>query len=417
MRASNPIIFYGYFVVWASFLTMVVLWATFYTFGVFFKPILAEFGWSRAVTSGAFSLCSLIMGLLGVGIGGLNDKFGPRAVVSFCGALAGIGYLLMSQLRVLWQLYLFFGIILGIGMGGSFVPFMTTIARWFVNRRGLMTGIATAGVGIGAFIGPPVANGLIVAYGWRISYAILGCSVLAITLLSAQILKRDPSDLGQVPYGDNYTDHKDLYGICEGVSLGEAVYTVPFWMLVGMIFSLGICVFSIMVHIAPYATGLGISTSSAANILAVIGGFSVIGKVLLGKVADIIGFRNIFVIGFSIMVATLLWLIGAQTIWALYCFAALFGIAYGGCVTAESPLTALLFGLRAHGLIFGIASLSFTSGGALGSWLTGLLFDMTSSYQPAFIICAVLGSVGLTIAILLNPGKVNPQKKFNRYST
>ena len=189
-------------------------------------------------------------------MGGLNDKFGPRIVMSVCGLLLGIGYLLMSQLEALWQLYLFYGIILGTGMGGGFVPLMTTVARWFDQRRGMMTGIVTAGIGIGALVGPPVANGLISTYGWRSSYTILGSIVLVVIVLSAQFLKRDPSQVGQVSPGEKQRGKKGLPMRNGGLSLGEAIHTRPFWVLFAIIFCFGFCVFSIMVHIAAHAIEL-----------------------------------------------------------------------------------------------------------------------------------------------------------------
>ena len=405
-RENENGIFYGYLVVAAAFVTMVVMWAVFYAFGVFFKPILNEFGWTRAITSGAFSLSSISMGLLGIAMGGLNDKFGPRVVMSLCGVLLGIGYLLMSQLESLWQLYLFFGIILGTGMGGGFVPLMTTVARWFDQRRGMMTGIVTSGIGIGALVGPPVANGLISAHGWRLSYIILGSVLLVVMVLSAQFLKRDPSQVGPDSPGIKQRGQKGLPMRKGGLSLGEAIHTRPFWVLFAIIFCFGFCVFSIMVHIAPHAIELGISPASAAKILGAIGGMSIVGKVLLGRAADIIGSRKVFVIGFILLGVAFLWLVPAKMVWKLYAFGILFGFAYGGCVAAESPLVAVLFGLESHGLILGVIAFGFTIGGAFGPWLTGYIFDVTSSYQFAFLGCAFLSFLGLGLTAVLRPGRI-----------
>ena len=403
-------IFYGYLVVGAAFSTMVVIWAAFYSFGVFFKPILDEFGWTRAMTSGAFSLSSITMGLLGIAMGGLNDKLGPRVVMSICGILLGTGYLLMSRLSSLWQLYLFFGAILGAGMGGGFVPLMTTVTRWFIQRRGLMTGIVTAGIGIGTLIGPPLSNELIRSSGWRVSYIILGSTVLIIIVLSAQLLRRDPSQVGEMAYVGNEGYQRDLNPSIGGLSLREAFCTKRFWVYFAMIICFGFCVFSVMVHIAPHAIELGMPSASAANILAIIGGVSIIGKVLLGKAVDIIGSRKVFIIGFIFMSAALLWVVPAKMGWMLYLFAIFFGFAYGGCVSAESPLVATLFGLNSHGLILGFIALGFTTGGALGAWLTGHNFDLTRSYWLAFVGCAILSSAGLVLTIALGPRWVLSRK-------
>lgn len=398
--------FYGYFVVVAAFLIMFVLYAVYYAFGVFFKPVLQEFGWSRAMTSGAFSLSSIIYGLLGIAMGGLTDKFGPRMVMTLCGLLLGVGYFLMSQLSAVWQLYLFYGVIVGIGMGGSFVPLLSTVARWFVERRGMMTGIVTAGIGIGALIGPPVASQLIATYGWRVSYAILGSIVLAVTVLSAQFMKRDPAQMGQVAYGRNQGEQKGLHPGVDGLSLMEAVYSSQFWVFLAIFFCFGFCLFAIMVHIAPHATELGISAASAANILASIGGVSIVGKLLLGRAGDIIGSRQTLIIGFILLSAALFWLVPAKMVWTLYSFAFVFGFAYGGIVVSEPPLVAVLFGLRSLGLILGLISFSFTIGGAIGPFVAGYIFDATGGYQLAFLVCAALSSAGLILTTVLKQRRV-----------
>ena len=116
-----------------------------------------------------------LYGVLGIVVGVLNDKFGPRMVLTFCGLLLGLGYILMSQVNTLWQLYLFLGVIIGVAMSGVWVPQLSTIARWFVKRRTLMTGIVTSGVGIGNLVGPPVIVRLIVSHNWSPSYVMIFC--------------------------------------------------------------------------------------------------------------------------------------------------------------------------------------------------------------------------------------------------
>ena len=190
---DKPRLFYGYIVVAASFFTLMLTFGLFMTFGIFFKPLQAEFGWSSAVTSGPFSLSMIFGGVMSILMGKLNDRFGPRVVITISGALIGIGYLLMSQTSALWHLYLYLGIIMGTGMGGAWVPIMSTIARWFVRRRNLMTGIVIIGAGLAGFIGPLVLSRLIVACGWQHTYLIVGVTVLGVTLTAAQFLRRDPA--------------------------------------------------------------------------------------------------------------------------------------------------------------------------------------------------------------------------------
>ena len=402
---TEPQFFYGYIVVVAAFLIMLVMFGVYYAFGVFFKPVLAEFGWTRVMTSGAFSLSWIVSGLLAIVMGRLTDRFGPRLVMTLCGFFLGLGYLLVAQISAVWQLYLFYGVIIGIGMGGAFVPLMSTVARWFVKRRGMMTGIVVAGVGMGSLIAPPVASRLIATYDWRLSYIILGSIILVVVVLLAQLLRRDPTQVRQVPYSEN--EEQGFKPETEGFSLKEAVCTKRFWLVSAMFGCFGFCALAIMVHIVAHATELGISAASAANILATIGGMGIVGRVVLGTAADRIGNRQAFIIGFIFMSAALFWLMPATEAWMLYLFAAVFGFGYGGCATSESPLVAELFGLSSHGLIMGVIALGFTSGAAIGPFLAGYVFDFAGSYQVAFLVCAVTAVAGLILTALLTPTKTS----------
>jgi len=343
-------------------------------------------------------------GLLGIFMGWLNDRLGPRVVMTLCGVLMGLGYLLMSQVSAIWQIYLFYGILVGIGMGGVFVPLASTIARWFIKRRSMMTGIVMVGMGIGGLIGPPLASQLISAVEWRMSYTIMGGLVLVVVISVAQLLRRDPSQKGQVPYGESEEGEPGLNLSAEGFSLGQAVYTRQFWFFFIMEFCTAFCGFAIMVHIVPHATDLGISAATAANILATVSGLSIVGMFGLGSAADRIGNRHVFMIAFVLMSAALFGLMSAKSVWMLYLFAGVLGLGFGSIAAVASPLVAQLFGLSSHGLIYGVLGFGFSSvGGAVGPLLTGYIFDITGSYQMAFLLCAVVGIVGLISVALLRP--------------
>ena len=393
--------FYGYFVVGASLLIMSTMWAVYYAFGVFFKPVLNEFGWTRAMTAGAFSLASMMNGFLTVAMGGLTDKFGPRVVMTLCGLLLGLGFILMSQIAAVLHLYLFYGILVGAGMSGSFIPLLSTVARWFLKRRGLMTGIVAAGTGVGALIGPPIASRFIATYGWRASYTILGSIVLLIVVLFAQFIRRDPIQVGQVPYGENQIGQNRLNLRSNGFSLREAGYTLQFWVCLAAAFCYGFCVFTIMVHIVPHAIGLGISAIRAASLLATIGGINILGKIVFGRVGDAIGSRQTLILGFIFTSAALIWLVPAKTEWMLFPIAGIFGLGYGGVSVSHSPLTAELFGLKSHGMIFGVIGIGVAIGAAMGPLLTGYLFDVTNSYQMAFLLCAMVSIAGIILPLFL----------------
>ena len=395
--------FYGYIIVSAAFLALVMTWGTIYCFGVFFKPVLLEFGWTRAATSGAYSLCLLLLAFFGVVMGRLNDRFGPRIVVAGCGLFLGSGYLLMSQISAIWQLYLFYGVLIAIGASGSYIPLASTISRWFVKRRGLMTGIAISGIGVGTMIMPPVANWLITDYGWRVAYLVVGIAVSVLITSATQFLRYDPGQMGQLPYGENQTEPGSVNLKAQGFSLRETIHTRQFWMISTMFFCFAVSIQSILVHIVPHATDIEISAASAANILATIGALSAAGRVMMGGVADRIGNRLALIIVFILMSAALLWLLTAKELWMFYLFAVAFGFAYGGWATLISLIPAEFFGLGSIGVILGAVHFSVATGEALGPTLAGGIFDVAGRYQPAFLICAALSIMAIILALFLRP--------------
>ena len=399
----KPKLFYGYIVVLTAFLIMMVTWGAFYCFGVFFKPVLVEFGWTRAATSGAYSLSFVLSGFIGIFAGRLSDRLGPRIVVIGCGLFLGSGYLLMSQISIIWQLYLFYGVIVGIGLSGVYVSAVSAVSRWFVKRRGMMTGIVIAGIGAGTMIMPPLANWFISSYGWRASYNIIGIIVLVLMILAAQFLKRDPSQIGLSPYGENEVEQESLNLEARGFSLQRAIHTGQFWMLCVMFLCFGVSVQAIIVHIVIHATELEISAASAANILAVIGGVSITGRIIMGSAGDRIGNKLAITICFILMSVALLWLLATKELWMFYLFAVIFGFAYGGWAALMSLIVAELFGLSSLGVILGAVIFSVTIGEAIGPALAGGIFDITSSYQPAFLICTTLSIITIILVLFLRP--------------
>jgi len=409
MEARKPKIFYGWIIVIAAGCVILTMYGTLFTFGVFFKPVLTEFGWTRAMTSGAFSLCILTHGVLSVVIGRSTDKYGPRIVVTACGISLGVGYLLMSQISSTWQLYLFYGILIGMGMGGAWIPQMSTIARWFEKRRGLATGIAASGEGIGILILAPLARWLISTYGWRTSYIVIGMIALALIISAAQFLKRLPEKIGLLPYGReaNATEidpakyHKS--SVTQDFSLSKAVKGRQFWMILALFFFFEFSILSTMNHIDIHATDIGIPETTAANILATIGGVSILGRIALGAFADKVGSKQAIITGLAILAVALLWLQLARVEWMLYLFAAIFGFAFGGLLVQISLIVAESFGLTFHGTIFGVISFGLIVGGALGPVVVGHIFDITGSYQQGFLICAAASIISFVLAMFLRP--------------
>lgn len=398
---SKPGFFYGYIVVLAGFFITMLSQGGRPAFGIFFKPMLTDFGWTRTLTSGAFSLSMAMEGIMSIVMGGLNDRFGPRVVVAISGLLLGLGYLLMSLISASWQLYLLYGVLVGAGLGGSIVPLMSTVVRWFTRRRSVMTGIVLTGSGLGYLIMPPVAERLISAYDWRTSYLILGGAALVVIVVAAQFLKSDPETTGYMPYngGQPAEPFVELEG--KGASFVDVLRTRQFWTIFGMLVTHGFTSWAIAVHFAPYFTDLGNPASTAANILASRGGAMVVGTVILGNIADRAGTGKINVSGFALIMVALFFLLICKEVWMFFLFFILLGLGNGGVAATISPLTAELFGLRSHGLIFGTLGLGYTIGAAIGPLVAGYTFDVTDSYQIAFIVSAAVGVVGLILSLLL----------------
>ena len=395
--------FYGYIIVLACFLVQGIGVGSFIAYGVFFKPLIAEFGWSRAMISGASSVAFLLMGFLGILVGNLNDRFGPRLIMTVTGIFFGCSYLLLSQLQAVWQLYLFYGLVAGIGLSAIDVIPLTTTARWFLWRRGIMTGLVKVGTGAGQMIMPLLAGLCIMNLGWRYAYIIIAMIVFVFIIGSGQLLRRDPGKMGQFPDGRTEPDPAESHSSETGLSLQEALRSGQFWMLCTINLLAVSCMLTILVHIVPHATDLGIETIKAAGILSTIGGVSMVGRLSVGITIDRIGTKKCLVACFILLIASFLSLHVARGVWMLYFFAAIYGIAHGGIFTVISPMVAELFGIRAHGVLFGILAFSGTVGGAIGPVFAGLVFDVTHSYHLIFLILIGLAAVSLFLTLLLKP--------------
>jgi len=402
IEKQDPRFFYGYVIVVLVFVVMLLSWGIFLSFGVFFEPMLEEFGWTRAMTSGAYSIAFLVMGPFGLGVGRLTDRYGPRVVISGCGLLLGTGLLLMTRISALWQLYLVYGVIIGIGMSATWVPANSIVPRWFVKRRGLMTGIVLNGNGMGTLIIPPIAGWLIATYGWRLAYGVTGMAAFVLIILAAQFLKAEPAKVGQLPYGaDNEAESVVMNN--GGYSLKEAIHTMQLWLLSGVSFCLWLVIGVIMVHIVIHATGMGMPASSATRILVLIGGASIVGRAAMGGFSDMIGNRKALMLSFAIMAASIVWLMISGNSWMLYLFGIVFGFSYGSLSPLVSPAVAELFGLSSHGAIFAVTFLWGTIGEAIGPFVAGWIFDLTSSYQGAFLICLAISVMGVILSSILGP--------------
>jgi MFS transporter, OFA family, oxalate/formate antiporter len=418
-QAKTQRLFYGWVVVATAFCVALVAYGVQYTFGIFIEPLTEDFGWSVALVSGAASLFMFSRGALAILTGRATDKYGPRIIVASGGFFLGLGLILTSQISAAWQLYLFYGLMAGFGLSVAFAPLVATASRWFVSKRGLAIGIVVAGIGAGTAVMSPLVRYLVVTYGWSWTYIILGLLAWVIIIPGALLLRRSPEEKGLLPLGkaeaipsdeenSNIAKKEDsLASERAGFSLKDAVHTRAFWLLLAIIIFWSTCVQMTMMHIYHHATDLGIPGVVAANFLAVIGIFSIIGRPVMGAVSDRLGGKRTLVICLVLQALAMFWLLRATDIWMLYLFAAVFGFAYGGCVPQLPVIAGEIFELKSIGAIVGVQMLGVAIGGAIGPLLGGYVFDVTGSYYFAFTVSGMCTIIALILlAFIRVPRKV-----------
>ena len=394
-------LFYGYIIVISAFVIQIVTWGIYNSYGIFFTPILKEMAWSRATISGAMSLSQFLVGFGSIFLGNLNDRFGPRILMIYVGVMVGIGYFLMSQIQSEWQLFLYQGFIIGIGISGTDVILLSTIARWFFKRRGLMSGIVKIGTGVGTLLSPLVITWLITDNGWRDTYSILGIALFIIILASALVLRRDPAGMRLLPDGENLSDNAAIEFTENGCTVHQVVKNRQFWLMCLAFFTVFFCTLSIIVHFAPSVIEIGKSEPFSAAMVSVVGGASIVGRFVMGMTNDKIGGKRALLVCFLVFIVAFIWLQFANKSWILVVFAILYGFCHGGFYTLVSPTVAEFFGTRSHGLIFGLIVFSGSIGGSLGPIVVGNMFDISDSYQGAFLLLLMVACIGF-LAILFS---------------
>ena len=296
-------IFYGWIIVASCFLLLTIQVAIQYGFSVFFKPLASDFGWSRAVTSGAYSVLMIAAGISAIPLGWLGDRFGPSKILVGCSFIIGLSLVLTSRVTEIWQFYLTFGVLQGLAMGGSFAISTGLTSRWFVKRRGLAMGFVSAGVGVGTLLGPPISERLIDAFGWSSSYMFIGFAAWVIMIGSSLFLRRDPQGMGLLPYGvDKIPSTSGPKNAAKqpvrgtSINMGSALRTKQLWLLIFLFLLFNICVQLILVHLVNYSTDLGIDPFTAATVVSVIGIGSIAGRLFMGSMSDRIGEKMLWLL-------------------------------------------------------------------------------------------------------------------------
>jgi MFS family permease len=412
---SKPVFFYGWLMVVAAFFLQFIAWGTNATFGVFLTPLSRDLGWSRALIAGAFSCGTASRGLLSIIAGKLNDRYGPRVLVTIGGSSLALAHLLLAYVTSLWQFYLIYGFLVGLGMSVTFVPLATTIVEWFREKRATATAIFMVGASFGGLIMAPVASGFISAYGWRTSYTIIGVIAFVVVLSCGPVLRRGPGAARKAKPVAGQADHVPARSAFAPISFRAVARTKQFWIFCAIVFCGFFCHFTVSVHLVAHSIDTGIPTRIAPYILATLSGTAIVGRIGIGAAADQVGHKAVLMVCLAILGIDCLWLMVARGLWMFFGFAAVFGLVSSVCMVLSSPMVADHYGLGSHGTILGTIMMSGTIGGAFGPLFSGCIFDITGSYNPALIVCA--GFCGLAVALLMRLDRRDMGQMPERLST
>lgn len=388
-------IFYGWWIVAASAVILLVdAGLGFYAFGVFFTPLIREFGWTRAEFSGAISLAFLVNGIASPIVGSLTDKFGARRVIVVSAIVMGGSFAVLSLTQNLWYFYLIFVVEAASRAGAHVVPITTLIANWFQEKRGLAMGVVVTGISIGGVTITPLSTYLIEFFGWRMSYVILGAlmwvTVIPLTII---VIRNRPQHLALLPLGGSPNggigSQRPRLGNSSRAdnvvwTVRAAVRTSAFWLSAATVALLFMGGSSIMAHTIPRLIDRGVSAEEAALVLSFVAGMGILGKIISGYLADRFQVRFVIMLISFLMALGIYILLNSGSGALLWVFALVFGMSFGGVIAIQSILVAYCFGLASLGSILGAVVLVSDVGFAIGPLLAGYVFDVTGSYDTAF---------------------------------
>ncbi|NMS91217.1 MFS transporter [Clostridioides difficile] len=397
--------FRGWLVVFAGLILMISVYGIVNNCAsLFIKPVTEDLGFSRSEFSLYYTVIALSTMVIALFMGKLAKKFKLKNIMLVGCVLAGIGYIGYSYANSIYVFYLM-SIFSGLGLGmTTLTPLSIIISNWFVEKRGLALGLTFMGSGVGGMIFNPMANYIILNYSWRQSYLVLGIIILVTTIPIVLIfMSEKPSDKGLLPYGYSDSSENVLDNSAKGIMLGDAVKTKIFWIMVVGLILITIIAMGVQMHIASYLTDIGYSPTFAASVISINMGVVILGKILLGYVFDKVGCeKGVIFVGLQVFLGVLA-LLFASKYPAIIVFIICWGI--GNCMGTIVPalITSEIFGKRDYSTIVGVVNAVVLLGAALGSAVTGKLYDMSGGYTLAWMTYLVLTviMVGLILISLV----------------
>ncbi len=413
-RSRRPRLFYGWYVLVASFVILFLNAGGRFTIGVMMKPMTAEFGWSRGAVSSAIFLNLAVYAAAIVVVGRLFDRYGPKWIIAGSTVLFSAGFALMTRMSSLWEFLLYYGVLNAAGLGGTTVAlFGPLMGSWFEKRRGLALSLAFAGNCFGQFLLMPAFSDMIVVSGWqRTSLWIAGLSLVVNLALAFAVIRGTPERLGLRPYGrhDRRSPRRATLstigappqaGARRDLTLSEAMRSRSLWLFAAAMFVCGGADFLITTHLVPMVTDYGLSNAVAASMLAWLGLLSLVGVLLAGPAADAIGNKTPIIITFALRVALFVMLLLVKGEAPFWIFSLGFGLTLLVTAPLATTLVGALYGSTHIGFISGFITTVHMLGGGVWAYLGGVIFDKTGGYDLSFLLSAVFAAVALVCTLFI----------------
>lgn len=409
-------VYFGWYTVLAG--AIISCWgygSWYYGMSALFKPLIAEYGWTRAQLSAAFSMRSIEGGLEGPLGGMLIDRYGPRMITIISTVIASIGLLLILFVRNIWQFVIVWGFVVSLGFNlGLYDTVNAAVAKWFVRKRGRALSLVAIGGGLGGPVVVPVMTWIIINHGWRTALMFVALSTLVVCLPLAWFWMRDepPESYGLLPDGDTVVSSSQ--GTANSVNLhreneftiGQALRTRSFWMMLSAFALNGGILAMVTMHQMPYLEDMGINPLAAAGVLGMMATMSLPGRVLFAWVGDRWGERRALMLGYAMKTLGLLVWTTAHSIPQIIVFVVLFGLGYGGAIPVQTSLRASYFGRKAYATITGYTTLFIAMTNIAYPIFAGWSYDVSGSYTTAFLI--LTGLQALAIAFMYLAKKPEP---------
>ena len=389
---------YSWLILAAGFAILFFSGGSRFAFGLMLKPMSEDLDVSRSTLSLAVTMFMVVSAIAMPFVGRLVDRWSLRGTIAIGAAIGAAGLALMGQVQHSWQVFLVYGVVYALGNSGtSIAPVVVMVSQWFVERRGVATSVAVSGNAIGQLVIVGALASALVALGWRTSYSVLAIANAAILLpLALLIVRRSPPP-----------DEGGLQGAADGdlapppMSFRQALASRPFLLLVGIYTICGFQDFFVATHVVAFAQDQGVGDVLAGNLLAWMGVMGLLGVLVAGVMADAFGASRPTLLCFAMRIGIFALILLAQDTPVILAF----GLLYGFTFLITAPLTVVflgnIYGPHRLGTLTGTVSMIHQIMGGLGAFAGGWIFDLTGSYNAAFVLMLALSLAATALTLVV----------------